>query len=39
MVIYPRERHGMFPPFERAHYINMLERTRKFWDKHLLKAV
>jgi dipeptidyl aminopeptidase/acylaminoacyl peptidase len=39
MVVYPREGHGMFPPFERGHYVDLLERTRRFWDKHLLKAV
>jgi dipeptidyl aminopeptidase/acylaminoacyl peptidase len=39
MVVYPREGHAMFPPFERGHYIDLLERTRSFWDKHLLKAV
>lgn len=39
LVVYPREGHGIFPPFERAHYIDLLERTRRFWDNHLLKAV
>ncbi len=35
LVVYPREGHGMFPPFERAHYIDVLERTKRFYDKHL----
>jgi dipeptidyl aminopeptidase/acylaminoacyl peptidase len=39
LVVYPREGHGIFPPFERLHYIDMLERMRRFWDKYLLKAV
>ena len=30
LVIYPREGHGMFPPFQSAHYIDCLERTRRF---------
>ncbi|MCJ1453913.1 hypothetical protein MMC28_004262 [Mycoblastus sanguinarius] len=34
-VVYPREGHGIFPPFERAHYIDMLERMKRFYDKHL----
>ena len=37
LVVYPREGHGMFPPFERAHYIDMLERMKKFYGKHLLR--
>ena len=39
LVIYPREGHGMFPPFERAHYLDMLERMKRFFDKHLLRNV
>lgn len=35
LVVYPREGHGIFPPFERAHYIDMLERMRRFCNKHL----
>ena len=35
MVVYPREGHGMFPPFERTHYIDMLERMKRFYDRHL----
>lgn len=35
LIIYPREGHGMFPPFERAHYTDMLERMKRFHDKHL----
>lgn len=36
LVVYPREGHGMFPPFERSHYIDMLERMKQFFDNHLL---
>ena len=35
LVVYSGEGHGMFPPFERAHYIDMLERMKRFFDKHL----
>jgi dipeptidyl aminopeptidase/acylaminoacyl peptidase len=35
MVIYPREGHAIFPPFEKAHYIDMLERMKIFFDRHL----
>jgi dipeptidyl aminopeptidase/acylaminoacyl peptidase len=35
MVIYPREGHGIWPPLERAHFIDMLERMKRFFDKHL----
>lgn len=38
MVVYPREGHGMFPPFERQHYIDLLERMKRFFDKHLKTA-
>lgn len=38
LVVYPREGHGMFPPFERAHYIDMLERIKRFYNKHLVKG-
>jgi len=35
LVIYPREGHGAFPPFERMHYIDSLNRIEKFYEKHL----
>lgn len=35
LVVYPRQGHGMFPPWERAHYVDMLERMKRFFDKHL----
>ena len=36
MAIYPREGHGLTPPFERAHYVDMLSRMKRFYDRHLL---
>ncbi|KAI9687513.1 MAG: hypothetical protein M1822_002123 [Bathelium mastoideum] len=35
LVIYPREGHGAFPPFERMHYIDTLKRIERFFAKHL----
>ena len=35
MVVYPREGHAIFPPYEKAHYIDTLERMKCFFDKHL----
>jgi dipeptidyl aminopeptidase/acylaminoacyl peptidase len=35
MVTYPREGHGAPVPFERAHYIDVLERTKRFYDEHV----
>jgi dipeptidyl aminopeptidase/acylaminoacyl peptidase len=35
LVVYPREGHGAFPPFERMHYIDTLKRMEKFYAKHL----
>jgi len=35
LVVYPREGHGEFPPFERMHYIDTLKRMEKFYAKHL----
>ena len=35
LVIYPREGHGAFPPFERMHYIDTLKRMEKFYAKYL----
>lgn len=34
-VVYPREGHGAFPPFERMHYIDTLKRMARFFGKHL----
>ncbi|KIW17126.1 hypothetical protein PV08_04317 [Exophiala spinifera] len=36
-VLYPREGHGI-PPWERAHYINRLERLRNWFVKYLGKS-
>ncbi|KIW47780.1 uncharacterized protein PV06_00443 [Exophiala oligosperma] len=33
-VVYPREGHGI-PPWERAHYINRLERLRDWFARYL----
>lgn len=39
MALYPREGHGVWPKvFERAHLIDFLERTGRFFEKHLGKA-
>lgn len=39
MAIYPREGHGVAPKvFERAHLIDVIERTARFFEKHLGKA-
>ncbi len=35
MVIYPREGHGFPMPFERLHYIHMLNKMKDFLEKHL----
>ena len=35
MVIYPREGHGFIMPLEYQHYVDMLERVKKFLAKHL----
>ena len=35
LVVYPREGHGAFPPFERLHYIDSLKRMERFYAKHL----
>lgn len=35
MVIYPREGHGFPMPLEYQHYVDMLERMKKFLAKHL----
>ena len=35
MVIYPREGHGFEMPLEYQHYVDMLERIKKFLAKHL----
>jgi dipeptidyl aminopeptidase/acylaminoacyl peptidase len=35
MVVYPKEGHGMFPPFERGHYFDELKRIKSFYDQHL----
>lgn len=36
LVVYPREGHGMFPPFERAHYIDLMERVKRFFNDTLV---
>lgn len=39
MALYPREEHGSVPKvWERAHYIDYLERMGRFFEKHLGKA-
>jgi len=35
LVVYPREGHGLFPPFERMHYVDTLKRMERFYGKHL----
>jgi hypothetical protein len=35
LVIYPREGHGAFPPFERMHYIDSLKRIERFYGENL----
>lgn len=37
LVVYPREGHGGEPPFERTHYIDTLERMKRFFDKYLAR--
>ena len=39
LVVYPREGHFNTPPFERTHYIDMLERMKRFFGKHLARDV
>jgi dipeptidyl aminopeptidase/acylaminoacyl peptidase len=34
-VVYRREGHSIFPPYERAYYIDALERMERFCDKHI----
>ena len=33
-VVHPREGHG-YPPYERAHYIDRMERLGKWFRKYL----